>query len=129
MAKLKMGGVIKSTAFNVAGGIGAAAINKVPFVASKPKMLVLGAKLLLSAFLPTIIGKVSKGKGAKEAAEGISAGMNGVIGLEVFNAVVAKGDTTKQLGVSGFPNVGAFTYNTANVANYGVTKGDAVGAG
>jgi hypothetical protein len=115
MKKLNITSSLKTAALNAGGGVAAAAVNKLPFVAGvKNKMVLAAGKLLVGAFLPSILGK-GKSKGAVESA---AAGWNTVAGLELVNSVIAKNDPTKALGISGMPAV--YGYNSAtSVLNNG----------
>ncbi len=99
--KLNIQDALMKSGANVAGGVAAAAVNKVKFVKDQKPTMRGAAKLVLGAFLPSLL-KV-KGKTA-EMVNNTIAGWNAVAGIELVNGLLTKngtGDVTKALSISG----------------------------
>lgn len=93
--KLNIKSALMKAGYNGGGALAAASINKIEFV-GKQKPLVRGiAKLVLGAFLPSLMG----GK-KNEAIEGAVAGWNGVAAIEIANAVITKNGTDPSKAIS-----------------------------
>lgn len=105
MKKLNITSNLKKAGLNGAGGVAAAAINKITFVKNiQNKMLVALGKIGVAAFLPSVVGK-GKSKGM---VEDFSAGFAAVGGIELVNSVIAKNDPNNALGISGMPVIAGY---------------------
>jgi len=103
--KLNIQAALMQSGANIAGGVAAAAVNKVGFI-KKQKMVIRGAaKLVLGAFLPSLLKL--KGQSAETANSAI-AGWNAVAGIEMVNGLLTKNGANpdKALSISGVGNAG-----------------------
>ena len=94
---------LTKAAFNGGGAIAAVGINKIEFV-GKQKPIFRGAgKLLLGAFLPSLISKGKKSEPIEQAV----AGWNAVAAIEIANGILTKNgkDPAKALSIAGFGDI------------------------
>jgi hypothetical protein len=103
MKKLNTKSALMKGVYNGGGAIAAAAINKVGII-GKQKAVVRGiGKLVIGAFLPSMLGKGKK----SEVVEQAVAGWNGIAALELANGILTKNgsDPTKAISIAGIGDV------------------------
>lgn len=113
--KLNIKSALMKAGYNGGGALAAASVNKIEFV-GKQKPLIRGiAKLVVGAFLPSLMG----GK-KNEAIENAVAGWNGIAAIEIANGIVTKNgkEPEKAISVSGIGDVNPNIMGAADAEYY-----------
>lgn len=97
MKKINIKGALMKSASTGGGAILAASANKISFVQKLSPTIRGALKMAVGALLPEVIGKGKKAQVVADAGSGMIA----VGALELYNGLVAKGNTAKALQISG----------------------------